>query len=328
MIILNVFLKKNMIKWCVWTVIWAVFMFFSACQSGTNEKSKTSGKLRIVCTTGMIADVVENIVKDSAEVVALMGSGVDPHLYKATQGDLTKLNEADVIIYNGLHLEGKMSDVLEKLKTKKLVLTMAEGVSVKDLRLIDTLNRVYDPHIWFDVRLWTSAVTFVSSQLALKYPAHASYYAENTSSYVRKMKTMYEKTKARLENIPKAERILVTSHDAFGYFGKAYDIEVIGLQGISTVADFGLKDVSNLVRLIIDKKIKAVFIESSVSPKSIEAVVEGCKARGHDVRIGGKLFSDAMGEKNTFEGTYLGMVQTNVEVIGRALSVQVEEGKR
>ncbi len=291
------------------------FTFLLGC--GGADREQTSQKLYIVATTGMIADAVANIVQDSAVVEGLMGPGVDPHLYKATRSDLTKLREADIIFYNGLHLEGKMGDIMGKLASQKPVFAVSDGIP--EDRLITLTGDTHDPHIWFDVSLWKDAVAYIGQQMAVTDSSHATFYRKNTTDYTQQLDELHQQTKAEIATIPKEGRVLITAHDAFNYFGKAYNIEVKGLQGISTVSEFGLKDVSNLVSFISDRKIKAVFVESSVPTRSLEAVVSGVRERGQDVKIGGTLYSDAMGEAGTDAGTYLGMVRANVNTITSSL---------
>ncbi len=287
---------------------------------GTNqEKVRDSSKLNIVATTGMIGDAIANIVQDSAVVTSLMGPGVDPHLYKATQGDLQKLTSADVIFYNGLYLEGKMGEVLEKLGRVKPVIAIAEKVDANRLRKADEYNDSYDPHIWFDVSLWQEAVQVASGELQKRDPDNAAFYAQNTQGFQAQLDSLHQWVKKEINVIPKSQRVLITAHDAFGYFGHAYDIEVKGLQGISTLSEYGLRDVANLVNYITDRKIKSVFLETSVSKKAINAVVQGCIDKGFEVSIGGNLYSDAMGPQNTPEGAYIGMVESNVRTIVDAL---------
>ncbi len=291
--------------------------FFNACTQST-QKTR-SGKLKIVCTTGMIADALSNIAGDSAEVMAIMGAGVDPHLYKATQGDLEKLTNADIIFYNGLHLEGKMGEILEKLARQKTVVPIAEGIAPSKLRLIDEVSKTYDPHIWFDAQLWKAGVQYASQKLQAADPAQKDFYEKNTEKYTLELDSLDKEVRQKISEIPEKNRVLITSHDAFGYYGQAYGIKVRGLQGISTVADFGLNDVTELVKFIIENEVKAMFFESSVSDKSIKAVLEGCLQKNKSVMIGGELFSDAMGAPRTPEGTYLGMVRANTNTIVKAL---------
>jgi manganese/zinc/iron transport system substrate-binding protein len=291
-------------------------VLFAACSADKAEDKNQ--KLKIVTTTGMIGDAVKNIVKDSAEVITLMGPGVDPHLYKATQGDLQRLNDADIIFYNGLHLEGKMGEVLEKISRMKAVIAVAESLDSSRLKT-DPAYQAYDPHVWFDVSMWADVTEYIGQQMQELDTANAAYYQKNTQQYVQDLEALHLEVKERIQQIPKEQRILITAHDAFAYFGRAYDIEVKGLQGISTISEYGLKDITKLVDLIVERNIKAVFVETSVSERAINSVVEGCQNRGHDVKIGGALYSDAMGAKGTEEGTYTGMVRANVNTIVEAL---------
>ena len=289
---------------------------FLSCQP---EQKATDGRLNIVTTTGMLHDAVVNIVGDQINVQSLMGPGVDPHLYKATQGDLSKLNSADLIIYNGLYLEGKMGEILKKLGRKKPVLAAAERLPDPDLIVTTAFGSSYDPHVWFDVKIWSKVIAIIALEIQQFDPENTSFYQQNTAKYLATLSTLDEEVSQRISEIPKEQRVLITAHDAFGYFGRAYDIEVRGLQGLSTATDFGLRDIAEITDLIIERNIKAIFVETSVSDKAIKAVLNGAVEKGHEVVIGGYLFSDAMGEPGTEEGTYLGMVKKNVEVIVRGL---------
>ena len=290
--------------------------FILACSTQPESATK---KPVIVTTTGMIADAVMNIVDTTADVQALMGPGVDPHLYKATQGDLKKLTTADLIVYNGLHLEGKMGEIFDKLGRQKPVRAVAANIDSSRLFRVPQFNNNFDPHIWFDVALWSEAVQHTSLILQEQFPEQADFYERNTRSYLSELRELNTWVAAMIEQIPPQQRVLITAHDAFGYFGKAYNMEVKGLQGISTLSEYGLRDVADLVNFIIERKIKAVFVETSVSEKAINAVVEGAREKGFDVTIGGNLYSDAMGAAGTPEGTYTGMVKANVNTIVNAL---------
>ncbi|WNB16770.1 metal ABC transporter solute-binding protein, Zn/Mn family [Marivirga arenosa] len=303
-------------------IISFIFLAFSC-----SQPSEKNEQTYIVCTTGMIKDAAKNIIGDKAKIEALMGPGVDPHLYKATQGDLKKLQAADIIIYNGLFLEGKMGEILEKLKNRKTVIAMAELLNKESFINNTEFQGAYDPHIWFDVNLWKKASTLLSKKLIQYDSSNQNYYQKNTDQYIHSLDSLNEAVSQKLKDIPDSKRVLVTAHDAFAYFGRAYNIEVRGLQGISTLSEFGLRDVSNLVEFITENEIPAIFTETSVSEKAIKAVLEGCKSKGHDVVIGGSLYSDAMGEEGTFEGTYLGMVHSNVEKIVEGLSRISKESK-
>ncbi|CAI9686906.1 Manganese-binding lipoprotein MntA [Elizabethkingia anophelis] len=284
---------------------------------GENKKQISNEKPYIVTTTGMIADIVENITGDLAKVEAIMQPGVDPHLYKASQGDLKRIMDADYIFYNGLHLEGKMGEILEKQTHVKPVIALGDTISRG--KIISVSENTYDPHIWFDVALWKEAAEITLKNLIRLNPENTAYYQKNANKYLKELDSLDQWVKAEIATIPENRRVLITAHDAFSYFGKAYGIEVRGLQGISTMSEIGLRDVTDLVDFIIKNDIPAVFVESSVSDKSLKAVVEGVNNKGKKLAIGGNLFSDAMGEKGTPEGTYVGMVKHNVTTIVTAL---------
>lgn len=289
---------------------------FMACQQ---KQKQANNKLSIVCTTGMLGDAVHNIVGSQANVVSIMEPGVDPHLYKATQGDLKILSDADVIVYNGLHLEGKMGEIFEKLKNRKTILVAADGVSKEKLINSTDFQGAYDPHLWFDVELWSKVANYLGSELSKMTSLNQDSLSTNTNRFIEELKKLDKWVIQELDQIDSSKRVLITAHDAFGYFGRAYHIEVKGLQGISTMSEYGLRDISQLVNFISERTIPAVFVESSVSDRSLKAVVEGCKAKGHEIKIGGTLYSDAMGEKGTAEGTYIGMVKYNVNTIVEGL---------
>lgn len=287
------------------------------------EPEEAGGPLQIACTTGMVGDVVKRLVGDRAVVSTLMGPGVDPHLYKTTQGDLKLLMDADLIFYNGLNLEGKMIEVLEKMgpgrHRGKPVIALADSLPAAQLIRSSDFGDAHDPHVWFDVALWSEVVGIVGRNLARIDTANTEYYLQNAQAFQTELAQLHQEVKEAISSIPRERRVLITAHDAFSYFGRAYDIEVRGLQGISTASEYGLKDVSDLVSFITERGIKAVFVESSVSSKSLEAVVEGCARRGHQAQIGGTLYADAMGEAGSPEGTYPGMVRANVNAIVNAL---------
>ncbi|MGY4796198.1 zinc ABC transporter substrate-binding protein [Lysinibacillus sp. FSL K6-0057] len=273
----------------------------------------------VVATTGQIADAIKEISGDHLQVSALMGPGVDPHLYKATQSDLSKLDKAEVIFYNGLHLEGQMLDIFEQMAKDKTVLAVGETLDEKQLLASDTDAMLHDPHIWFDIELWKGVVKAISTQLQEEYPEFKADFQTNEAAYLKKLDDLQGYAQQRVNEIPQQQRILVTAHDAFNYFGRSQGFEVRGLQGLSTDSEYGVKDVQEMVDFLVEKKIKALFIESSVSDKAMKAVIEGAKEKGHDIVIGGELFSDAMGAEGTTEGTYIGMYQHNIDTIVDAL---------
>ncbi len=311
-----------MLKRYLYLKIYPQFTFYcflllltqTACQ--TSQENTPSQKPYLLATTGMIADIIKNITLDSAKIESLMGAGVDPHLYKATRQDLEKMRQAEVIFYNGLYLEGKMGEVLEKLGKQKPIYAIAKGISHQKILQEGTAA---DPHLWFDVQLWAEATEFAAEKLIEKYPQNTAYFKKNTAAYLQKLKQLDQEVKQQLQTIPKAQRVLITAHDAFGYFGKAYQVEVKALQGISTLSEFGLKDIKELVDFIVKRKIKSVFVETSIPKKSLEAVVSACQEKGHNLKIGGTLYSDAMGKEGTPEGTYIGMIRANVNTILKGL---------
>ncbi len=285
--------------------------------AGDTPRQTGDGRLRIVCTTGMIADAARNVAGPLADVRALMGPGVDPHLYKATERDIRLLARADVVFYNGLHLEGRMGEVLGRLGGRKPVVALGESLPRERLRR--TPEGALDPHVWFDVSLWQMVVRRVADTLKEVDPDNASAYKENAGRYLEALEELHRYCREQIASIPRGRRVLVTAHDAFGYFGEAYDIEVRGIQGLSTESEASVRDVNELARFLARRGVKAVFVESTISPKNVQALVEGCRALGHEVRIGGELFGDAMGAEGTPQGTYEGMVRHNVDTIVAAL---------
>jgi manganese/zinc/iron transport system substrate-binding protein len=294
-------------------------MSAAAC-SPAGRPAADDGVITVLATTGMVADVARTVGGEQVRVTALMGPGVDPHLYKASAGDLARLNDADVVFYNGLFLEGKMAEIFKKLgRGGRPVVALGDAIEHAALRQSDQFQGHPDPHIWFDVSVWARTVDRVVATLSELRPAHADEFRANGERYKAELAELHAWCAARIAEIPPEARVMITAHDAFGYFGQAYGIEVIGLQGINTTSEYGIADVQRLVSHIVERRIKAVFIESSVPRRSIEAVVQGCLARGHQVVIGGELFSDAMGEEGTPEGNYIGMVRHNVDTIVAAL---------
>ncbi|MDP1546210.1 MAG: zinc ABC transporter substrate-binding protein [Anaerolineales bacterium] len=299
-------------------VVLTLSLLLSACTTETGGSS--NGKLNIVTTTGMIADVAKNVGGEHVEVIALMGPGVDPHLYKASEGDVRRLQDANVIFYNGLHLEAQMGEVLEKMN----------DFGVTTVAVTDTIDRSllqsppefagnYDPHVWFDVTLWMQAAVQVQETLSETDPAHKSEYEANAAAYLTELEELHQYVLSEAEKIPAEKRIIITAHDAFNYFGRAYGFDVRGLQGISTESQAGTADVQSLANFIVEKQIPAIFVESSVPRRNVEAVQAAVQSQGFDVQIGGSLYSDAMGSAGTPEGTYIGMVKHNIDTIVAAL---------
>ena len=300
------------------------------CDTSASSDAAATGKtpshpiapLPVVCTIGQIGDLMTNVGGDHLNVKTLMGPGVDPHLYRGTLIDTQKLNSAGAVFYNGLHLEGRLSDALENLAGRKPVFAVTEDIvadSPELLRKPPEFEGNYDPHVWFDVSLWAKCVETATQRLVELDPAHADDYRANSAAYIDKLDKLHEWCKTEMASIPKEQRVMITAHDAFGYFGRAYDVEVHGLQGISTADEADLASINHLVDLLVERKIKAVFVESSVPPKNIESLIQGCAARGHTVIEGGELFSDALGPVGTPAANYIGMVEHNVRTIVKAL---------
>ena len=275
--------------------------------------------IRSVATVGMVADIVRNVGGEYVAVEQLMGSGVDPHLYKTTRDDVQKIMSGDIVFYSGLMLEGKMGDTLIKVSRNKPVYAVTEEIDPNTLLEPAEFQGHYDPHVWMDVAVWIQCVDAVTSALAIFDPEHAEQYRVNAGPYRDKLKRLHAYGEKTIGSVPQGSRVLVTSHDAFNYFGRAYGLEVLGVQGISTESEAGLQRINALVDLIVEQGVKAVFVESSVPRKNIEALVDGAASRGHVIGIGGELFSDAMGETGTYEGTYEGMLDHNITVVSRAL---------
>lgn len=286
---------------------------------GPQEKT-AEGSYEVVATVGMIADIVREVAEDRAVVKGIIGEGVDPHLYKPTSMDVKALQAADLIFYNGLMLEGKMSDVLVRLAASgKKVFAVTEATLDDPEYVITDDAEHYDPHVWMDVQGWKKAVAVVERALSEYDPAHADSYRENAAAYQESLTRLDNYAETSIATIPESQRVLVTAHDAFHYLSRAYGIEVRGVQGMSTESEAGVKDIETLVSFLVERKIPAVFVESSVSDKNVRALLEGAAAKGHRVVIGGELYSDAMGPAGTYEGTYLGMIDHNITTITRAL---------
>lgn len=282
-------------------------------------RGTSPGPLRVVATTGMVGDAARRIGGEHVAVTTLMGPGVDPHLYKASEGDVRLLAEAGLILYNGLHLEGKMGDVLVKMARTRPVVAVSEDLPRDELREPPEMAGQYDPHVWFDVALWARTLAPIERELARLTPGQAATFAANRQAYEIELAELDAWVKERILTIPVEQRVLITAHDAFGYFGRRYGIRVVGLQGISTLAEAGLKDVERVVDEIVAKRIPAIFVESSVPRRAIEAVQSAVRSRGHEVVIGGQLFSDALGAADSPAGNYPGMVRANVDTIVRSL---------
>nr|WP_242648590.1 zinc ABC transporter substrate-binding protein [Cognatishimia maritima] len=280
-------------------------------------------KLSVVATTGMIADAVRQVGGDLVDVRGLMGPGVDPHAYRQTRTDIVAMTRADLVLWHGLYLEAQMEDFFHDLEGKRRVIAVAEGLPKEVLKGHDDYADKFDPHVWMDPELWAQVVTEVRDTLIETRPEDAAIFEANAAAHLEEISRLSEYAQTAMVTVPEEARVLLTAHDAFGYFGTAYGFEVLGIQGISTQSEAGLNRISELVDMLVERKVAAVFVESSVSDRSIRALIEGAAAKGHDVKIGGELFSDAMGIEGTYEGTYVGMIDHNITTIASALGGNV-----
>lgn len=291
-----------------------------ACSPATQAGDEDSGSpIQAVATIGMITDIVQIVGGERVEVAGLMGPGVDPHLYKASEGDVALLANADIIFYNGLHLEAQLGEVLERMQAQASTVAVTDGIDRSLLLTPPEFQGAADPHVWFDVTLWMAAVETVRDSLSELDPEGAEMYAQNSSNYLSELEDLHQYVQSQAERVPGDKRVLITAHDAFNYFGRAYGFEVRGLQGISTATEVSTADVQELAAFIVEREIPALFVESSVPQRTIEAVQAAVRSQGFDVQIGGQLYSDAMGDPGTPEGSYTGMVRHNIDTIVAAL---------
>ena len=335
--------KQRMTHWCQFIpgvvvatrpvllglcLIWSAVGCGGPAGAGRSDAARRRGDepIHAIATVGMVADLVRHVGGDQVIVESLMGPGVDPHLYKATRDDVQRIMRADLVFYCGLMLEGKMADTLARIGRRQPAVAVAGRLDPGLLLHPAGGDRHPDPHIWMDVSLWSRCIDVVLAELERFDPARRDDYRRRAAAYRRKLAALHEYGRRSIATIPPERRVLITSHDAFRYFGRAYGLQVEGIQGISTESEAGLRRINELVDLIVARKIEAVFVESSVPRKNIEAMVEGARSRGHEVRIGGELFSDAMGPAGTYEGTYIGMLDHNITIVTRALGGDAPEG--
>ncbi|MEZ5751799.1 MAG: zinc ABC transporter substrate-binding protein [Paracoccaceae bacterium] len=283
-------------------------------------------RLSVVATTGMIADAAREVGRDLVEVRALMGAGVDPHAYRQTRTDIVAMANADLVLWNGLYLEAQMEGFLLDLASGgNAVVAVADAVPEDLLIGSEDYEGRFDPHLWMNPTLWSRVVANVRDALIVAAPQHEATFRANADAYLGLVAELARYASDVLSTVPDESRVVLSSHDAFKYFGRAFGFEVLGIQGISTESEAGLQRIAELVDLMVTRNIRAVFVESSVSDRNIRALIEGAAFRGHDVVIGGALFSDAMGEPGTYEGTYIGMIDHNATTIARALGGQAPE---
>jgi len=306
-------MKKNIVVLLISTCLIASFFLHQK-----KDVLFFNDKLTIVATTSIIADAVKHIVGDCAQVYQLMGPGIDPHVYRARESDVHALAHADIVFYNGLHLEGKMGHVLEGMHHFTKTVAVTDALDKTVLRSVD-FEGMYDPHVWFDVSLWIAVVRYIQQQIMTIDPDRAHAYRINGDAYVQELAELHEYIVHKIFLLNEHERILITAHDAFGYFGRAYGLEVVGLQGLSTDADISIQNIQKLADYIVEKKVRAIFVEASIPPRALIAVQNAVAARGWCVEIGDELYSDALGDVTSDAGTYCGMVRYNVDVIINSL---------
>lgn len=292
----------------------------AGCAEGTFRLPDVSGRdVRVVTTTNFITDLARQVGGDRVQVTGLMGPGVDPHLYKASARDVRTLRRGDLVLYGGLDLEGKMQDVFEELGRRRPVAALTDGIPRAKLLGTDQADETYDPHVWFDVSLWMDATREAARALTRVDPAGRRTYEANAEAYLRELRLLDREVAERISAIPRRSRVLVTSHDAFRYFGRRYGLEVVAIQGISTATEATTADIERVARVVAERELNGVFLESSVPQQTIDAVLEAARERGQAARIGGELYTDAAGDEGTPEGTYAGMVRANVDKIAEAL---------
>ncbi len=310
-----------------WPLLWVGLLL--GCGGDARESNEGTAQrparsagdpIRVVTTIGMISDIVANIGGDRVRVTGLMGPGIDPHAYKASARDVIRMQQADLVFYNGLHLEGAMAKAFEQMGGRVRTVAVAEAIAPERLLGDEGNPLVHDPHVWFDVSLWMVAAARVGEVLAEVDPRHAIAYGERTAVYLERLRQLDDHVRARAASLPPERRVLITAHDAFRYFGRAYGFEVRGLQGISTVTEAGTSDLRALADFIVARRIPAIFVESSVPRRTIAALQAAVAARGFAVTIGGELYSDALGSPDTPAGTYEGMVRHNIDTIVAALA--------
>jgi manganese/zinc/iron transport system substrate-binding protein len=307
-----------------WLIITTFLVITSTVSTSYSATFKKSYPMKVGATVGMVADIVREVAKEKAAVKNIIGSGIDPHVYNPTRSDVATLLKSDIIFYSGLLLEGQMAEILVKVSRKRPVYAVTELLK-GDYLIQNVQTNHHDPHVWMDVNGWMKAVEVVADALSTFDPPNREYYFKNAKQYLEQLQQLNDYAKRVIASIPEKQRVLVTAHDAFNYMSRAYGIEVLGIQGISTESEAGIKDINRIVDIIVSRGIPSVFVESSVSDKNVKALIEGAASRGHLVTIGGELYSDAMGPPGTYEGTYIGMIDHNVTVIAKALNGSVPE---
>ena len=301
--------------------VWAVLLAAAA----AGPPALAQKQLNVVATTSMVADALRQVGGERVQVMALMGPGVDPHTYRQTRSDIVAMTKADAVFWHGLYLEAQLEDFFKDLGKRKVVIALAETLPKEQLLDNSAYAGRYDPHVWMDPKMWKGVVAAARDALVKLDPKSAEMFDANMQRHLAEIDALATYAAKSLATVPESSRVLITAHDAFNYFGRAYGYEVLGIQGISTESEAGLKQIEEIVNVIVTRKIGAVFVESSVSDRNVKALIEGAAAKGHKVVIGGELFSDAMGAPGSYEGTYIGMIDHNATVVARALGGEAPE---
>jgi manganese/zinc/iron transport system substrate-binding protein len=292
-----------------------LILLLTGCNAAEDTECCLRKQIRAVATTGMIADVVAHIGGEHVEVIQLMGPGVDPHVYRASESDVNRMSQADIIFYNGLNLEARLTSVFDEIGRTRTAVAVGTAVEAGELLVDPRYQNQPDPHIWMDVKLWMKVAGKIRDELIKMDPAHEADYRANAEAYLRQLAELEDYVQQQITIVPAERRVLVTAHDAFGYFGRGYNFEVFAPQGISTESEAGVEDIRRTIDTVVSRQVPAIFVESSVPPDVIEAIIAGARSRGHEVVIGGELFSDAMGASGTPTGTYIGMIRHNIDTI-------------
>ena len=292
-----------------------IFLFLLLVCSCTSASKSSRTKPLIVATTSILADGIQVLVGDQAEVIALMPAGVDQHLYKASVRDLDLLTQADLVVYHGLYLEGKMTEIFEKLAKQQVLIDISKGIPTDQLIRSGPESHSVDPHVWFDISLWSAALAYASQELQLWQPSWKSQLQTTTQIYLQQLDALDQQTREKVQDLVQYNQVLVTAHDAFAYFGKAYGLPVYSLQGLSTLSEPGLRDLTELITLIQTYQVKAIFAEQTISPKALQAVARGAAEKNQVVKLAGPLYTDSLDAPNTPAGTYIGMFETNLQLI-------------
>jgi len=306
---------KNIIKICFFS-----FLTTTILNCGKNSKSSNINNIKVICTTDVISDAIKKILPLNFDVISLMGPGVDPHTYKSKASEMKKMMNADAIVYNGIHFEANLIDAITEIGKTGFVVSLGDIVPKERLRKTTEFGTDYDPHFWHDVNLFATAIELAGKQFSVKFPNSKNYIDSATASYTKSLYAIEIYVKSEMAKIPDSSRVLITAHDAFGYYGRAFGIKVKGVQGISTASDISIRGITELTDFIVSRNIPSIFIENSVSEKNINSVIEGCEAKGLNIKIKGPLYSDGLGDEKSGADTYIKMIKKNTNTIVSGLS--------